>query len=372
MNRKERRRQAKSARKGPAAGPRRGPPPEGLVSSLLLNYAGVSRPVSYEEAAGNIDPQSLERPGAALAAAFSSWRTEKELETQLRDLDRALARQPDNPALHYQRAGLLRDLKRLPEAIAAYRRVQALDPGREDVAHLIAALGGAAAPARASDRYVASLFDAFAESFDQTLVHWLNYRGPEVIRAALDRALAAGAAGGLEARHDIVDLGCGTGLAGPLLKPLARRLDGVDLSPGMLAKAAERRLYDELIEDEICRFLAARPRRYDIAVATDVLVYFGALEEVFAAIASALRPGGLFAFTLEKNDGPAYALRKTGRYAHAGAYVRERAEAAGLLVREESEPVVRHESRQPVPALCYVLEMPPSPQPSPTSWEREK
>ena len=35
---------------------------------------------------------------------------------------------------------------------------------------------------------------------------------------------------------DVLDLGCGTGLCGPLLRPYARALAGVDLSPQMLER----------------------------------------------------------------------------------------------------------------------------------------
>jgi predicted TPR repeat methyltransferase len=37
-----------------------------------------------------------------------------------------------------------------------------------------------------------------------------------------------------------VDLGCGTGLLGPLLRPQVHSLDGVDLSGKMVEKLAER------------------------------------------------------------------------------------------------------------------------------------
>ncbi len=39
----------------------------------------------------------------------------------------------------------------------------------------------------------------------------------------------------------MLDLGCGTGAAGALLRPAATRLVGVDLSANMLAKAARAR-----------------------------------------------------------------------------------------------------------------------------------
>lgn len=53
-----------------------------------------------------------------------------------------------------------------------------------------------------------------------------------------------------------VDLGCGTGLMGPLLRPHTRHLSGVDLSQGMVQKARERGCYDDLSVDELGKYLS--------------------------------------------------------------------------------------------------------------------
>src|SRR6185312_3401290 len=44
----------------------------------------------------------------------------------------------------------------------------------------------------------------------------------------------------------MLDLGCGTGLAGTAFAPLADRLVGVDLSPAMVAQAENKQLYDRV------------------------------------------------------------------------------------------------------------------------------
>ena len=90
---------------------------------------------------------------------------------------------------------------------------------------MIAALsGGGDAPARAADSYVRNLFDATAESFDETLSNWLDYRAPELVAEAVRAELGTGAS-----TLATIDLGCGTGLAAPLLRGMTRRLEGVDL-----------------------------------------------------------------------------------------------------------------------------------------------
>ena len=64
---------------------------------------------------------------------------------------------------------------------------------------------------------------------------------------------------------------------------------------------------------------------FDVIVSADTLVYFGDLGCVVAAAARALRPNGLFIFTLEHAVGAVadinWRLELHGRYSHARAYV---------------------------------------------------
>jgi predicted TPR repeat methyltransferase len=96
--------------------------------------------------------------------------------------------------------------------------------------------------------YVERLFDDYAAEFDQHLVDQLGYCAPQVlVRLVL--------AQGRQAFDDVLDLGCGTGLCGPLLRPHARRLTGLDLSAGMLEVARERAVYDQLLQAELSEHL---------------------------------------------------------------------------------------------------------------------
>jgi predicted TPR repeat methyltransferase len=218
---------------------------------------------------------------------------------------------------------------------------------------MIAALSGEAKPARASDDYVRQEFDAFADRFDATLTNWLDYRAPQLVADAVRAALGPGAV-----TAATIDLGCGTGLAAPLLRPLTRRLEGVDLSPRMLDKARARGGYDALHEGEIGRFLSTRRGQYTLAVACDVFCYFGELAPAFAAVAAALKPGGIFAFTVERHAGEGHALGPSGRYAHADSFVRAAGEAAGLVLAYAAEETLRSELHRPVIGGCYLFRRP--------------
>ncbi len=201
--------------------------------------------------------------------------------------------------------------------------------------------------ARAPDNYIVEYFNGFAETFDKQLTGVLNYRTPEELvnlLAKLERTFP-----------EVLDLGCGTGLAGPLLRALAGTLTGVDLSPKMLEKAAERGVYDRLIEGEIETFLGRQPDRFDLIFATDVLIYFGDLAQLMRGAAKSLRPGGLFAFSIERAITNGYALLPTGRFAHHPSYVEELANG-DFVVLEKVPAAIRLEACQPVEGVLYVLQ----------------
>ncbi|HEX7688475.1 MAG TPA: tetratricopeptide repeat protein [Burkholderiaceae bacterium] len=230
-------------------------------------------------------------------------------------------------------------------AAEIYRAWLAEEPDNEIARHHLAACLGRNTPARASDGYVEQVFDRFAESFDANLAR-LGYRGPELVAEALDAVLPPPAG-----RLVVADLGCGTGLCGPLLRAQARTLVGVDLSQAMLDKAAARGVYDTLHKDELVRFLDARRGAFDILACADTLLYFGDLRDAARAAGQALRPGGRLAFTLEAAAEGApggYVLGTSGRYAHAAAYVRRVMADAGLEVLSMADATLRREAGLPV------------------------
>jgi predicted TPR repeat methyltransferase len=293
-------------------------------------------------------------PGYA-AHVLRSWREFPAAEAALRE---QLEQQPEDKDALRTLLALLRELGRGDEEATLRRQLQerrcrdlGVPESERDavIAYLEAAETGAPPPERSTPAYVTALFDLYAPSFDDSLRGFLAYRAPERLLEAVHAVL--GPRTGLQ----VLDLGCGTGLAGPLLRPLARRLEGVDLSPGMLERARERGVYDALWTGEITAELAAAHTRYDLLVAVDVLVYFGALEPLFAEAARRLAPGGLFALTVEKGSEPGYRLQPSARYAHHLDYVRGCAHAAGLRPVLEREEVLRRQAGQSVVGHVLVL-----------------
>lgn len=248
-----------------------------------------------------------------------------------------LAAHPGHGGLIEALGMALYGLGRVDEATDVYRAWNARDPDHPVPRHMLAACGAVAAPERADDDYIRDLFDRFAHSFDEQLIGHLAYRAPEALIAALDALPARSAL-------DVLDAGCGTGLCGPLLRERARRLVGVDLSPGMIDKAQARGCYDELHVAELTRHLDDASR-YDLVVCADTLVYFGELDTFFAAAHRALRDQGVLAFTLEAlDDASPYHLAPSGRYRHCATYVADALRHAGFDRLDIAPDTLRREA----------------------------
>lgn len=240
-------------------------------------------------------------------------------------------------------------------AMAVCRQWQRHFPGDAEVLHMLAAFGGAESPAIASPDYIRTVFDPFAESFDDNLAR-LGYRAP----AEVARLLSAGLhARGLSRVPRLLDAGCGTGLSGVPLRPLTDWLEGVDLSSGMLAKARQRGVYDALHEGELVEWLGACRDRFDAATCVDTLMYFGDTGPLLAGIASVLLPGGQFVSSSERHEGDdAWRLGPSGRYTHSRAGLENALRRAGFIDIQLEPAHLRHENGLPVPGWLFRASRP--------------
>ena len=265
-------------------------------------------------------------------------------------MQRALALDPEDVYVHSNLGKSLYGMVHMGDrdkAEAIARDWMREFPRNRIARHMGAAVTGDSLPDRANDAYVAQTFDEFADTFEEKLEE-LEYKAPALLAEALKRHVEGE---GLR----ILDAGCGTGLCAPLLAPMARRLEGIDLSEEMLALARKRKLYKRLDKAELTGALASRAGRYDVVVAADVLCYFGALEAVFKAMRKSLKKGGLLALTLETEDLPQpFQLNISGRYAHDGSYVETALTDAGFDIAEQKVETLRTEYAEPVTGLVLV------------------
>ena len=280
-------------------------------------------------------------------------------------------------ALKYGRALLAAE--RLPEAIAELQRALRLDytladarfalgcawleagePDKaleafdhleedEETAPKIAQARAMKALPRSDAGYVRHLFDQFATDYDQRMIGQLGYAAPRILRELTDMVMAG------RDCLTILDLGCGTGLTGAAFEDLADRLDGIDLSPEMIAKARARNLYDHLAVADIETALGLGAADYDLILAADTLVYLGDLAPVFSSAHRRLKPDGFFVFTTESKPGEGFELGPKRRWRHSEAYLRDLAAASGFEVVGLVTCAPRHEANVPVEGFAVAL-----------------
>ncbi len=270
-------------------------------------------------------------------------------EPALVSFERALALDASLTEAWSHRGTLLREMQRLEEAAACFEKAIALGADPQVHAYFLASVRGGAAPQTAPRAYVEYLFDDYAAEFQQHLVGVLHYRA----HALLIQRLADL---GPRRFRSVLDLGCGTGLCGPLIAPLAERVDGVDLSQGMLDQARALGIYTTLVHADVADYLHSASRRDDLVLAADVFIYVGELSRVFAGVARVLQPGGLFCFTVElAAEGQELQLLPSLRYAHSEAYIRQLASAHGFALQTLLRAPLREDQQQPVQGLYVCL-----------------
>ncbi|MCK5296392.1 MAG: tetratricopeptide repeat protein [Alphaproteobacteria bacterium] len=204
---------------------------------------------------------------------------------------------------------------------------------------------------RASNDYLKQTFDAFSEEFDDKLKK-MNYQAPKLLVEQVSKLFKA------NKTLSVLDAGCGTGLCASMLRPFAKKLNGLDISAGMLEKARNLNLYDELIEQELTEHLLENPNRYDLIIASDVLCYFGRLDSIIDAMETALKPDGAVAFTLEyeKDAKKGFQIKPTGRYSHSLEYLESVInETTGFSIVHTSFDTLRMERENSVTGIISVL-----------------
>jgi predicted TPR repeat methyltransferase len=265
-------------------------------------------------------------------------------------LEQAIAGEPKFAPTRRTLALSLHRSGRQNEAIDSLRAWLEVTPDQPDAVHFLAAFTQQNVPERASDDYVRSAFDSLAIRFDEHLRE-LGYRAPELVAAAVTPLLGAA-----DGRLDVLDAGCGTGLCAASLRPYAKTLTGVDLSPAMLERAERRGGYDELVEAELTAYIRARSAQFDVIVSADTLCYFGDLGAFLRAARGALRARGVLAFTVEsaQRSSPPFVLELHGRYAHAADYVQCALADAGFELHTSDLVTLRMEAGQPVAGRVVV------------------
>ena len=270
----------------------------------------------------------------------------------------AISLNPDFADVYGNLGGMLMVQGKLNEALTCFQQQAKLTPESSSIRHLtkhlIASLNGNNTE-RAPAEYIEGIFDSYAEKFDTHLRQTLKYETPEKLVALVTQHSTLP-----DEKWNVLDLGCGTGLAGAAISSFARQLTGVDLSSKMLEKAHARNLYQRLEHlDLLTMMQAEKNSSYDIIIAADVFVYIGKLDKIISEIKRLLCPGGILAFSVEalgafsnketnQDAQREYQLENTGRYSHSINYVSRLAAVNGFLPVEIAATQLRMEQNKPV------------------------
>lgn len=321
----------------------------GLLTRVALGRALVATG-QIERGVEILHEASLIAPNVAeiLLALGEAFLASNNLPGAIGEFQRVARLAPDDPRPRWRIAELWLEAGEPDKAEAEAAVAAELGADPDEIAALHARAKAMRVAERADAGYVRHLFDQFAADYDARMRGRLGYAAPGILRDLAGLLLDP-------ARKDfsVLDLGCGTGLSGIAFKPIAKRLVGVDLSPRMLAKARQLKIYDALIEGDVERPAVAET--FDIVIAADVLVYLGDLDPVFAVARERLTADGLWLFTTERCDDVAFEQGPKRRYRHSADYLRTLAAKHSFDVASLIESVTRYEAGEAVQSWAAAM-----------------
>jgi len=274
----------------------------------------------------------------------------KQPEKALPFLQRAMQVAPEDEHVHLNFGITHKMMNNLILAEDSFKEVIRINPDNNTAKYFLAILMGDNSMTSSPDEYVQELFDGYAETFDDQLIGQLQYKTPELIGDMINKHIDP------SKKYKILDLGCGTGLAGIYLKDISEYLVGIDLSSKMLKKAEARSLYDELITSGIEQYFAAHNFQPEIVVSADVFVYIGDIASIFKAVSESIQDDGLFVFSTEDTqDANEFLLKDSGRFAHNEKYIRSLAESNDFNLVDNEKTIIRYEADEPIHGQVYLL-----------------
>ncbi len=140
-----------------------------------------------------------------------------------------------------------------------------------------------------------AFYRLWADDYEGHMVEELGYCSPRLVAERLTGHL-------VETTAEVLDIGCGTGLTSDhLFERGFRRVDGVDLTPAMLAKAAARGVYRRLIRADLTAPIDLPDACYDAMVSSGTFTCGHVGPEPFDELVRLLRPGGLISFSVHRD-----------------------------------------------------------------------
>jgi len=275
---------------------------------------------------------------------FSQNNIQEALET----LNMLVEKNPTDALLFNMLGGCLASIGQTEMAIANYQKALEFEPEYAIPKHMLNSLTGHTSK-EPPKQYVKNLFDDYAHRFNNALVNNLQYRLPFVIKELILQSNSE-----KSEYQNVIDLGCGTGLAGKDLRYISSNLTGVDISENMISEAKKLDIYDTLIVGDIVEKLNASQDKFDLLAALDVLIYIGDVQSTFKAVHKSCEPDSLFVFSVEIQDENGYSLLKSSRYAHSDEYIMKQSNGLFDLVNSQNIRL-RKEGENWIEGKVYVF-----------------
>ncbi|MDA7437818.1 methyltransferase domain-containing protein [Candidatus Pseudothioglobus singularis] len=270
------------------------------------------------------------------------------IQEALATLKMLVEKNPRDALLFNMLGGCFASIGNSEMAILNYQKALELDSEYAIPKHMLNSLTGHTSKAPPK-QYVKNLFDDYAHRFNDALVNNLQYSLPFIIKELILQSNSE-----KSEYQNVVDLGCGTGLAGKDLRDLSSNLIGVDISENMISEAEKLDVYDTLIIGDIVKRLNEFPDKFDLLIALDVLIYIGDVQSTFKAVHSSCKKDSLFVFSVEIQSENGYSLLKSSRYAHSDEYIMD--QSAELFKLLNSQNVrIRKEGENWIQGKIYVF-----------------
>jgi predicted TPR repeat methyltransferase len=294
-----------------------------------------------------LDPNfALESNNKILSVIY--FFSQGDIQEALKILNILVEKNPKDALLFNMLGGCLVSIGKTDMAIANYQKALEFEPEYAIPKHMLNSLTGYTSK-KPPKQYVKNLFDDYANRFNDALVNNLQYSLPFVIKELILQSNS-----GKSEYQNVIDLGCGTGLAGNDLRDISTNLIGIDISENMVSEAEKLNIYDTLIVGDIVEKLNVSHHKFDLIVALDVLIYIGDVQSIFQAVQNSCKPDSLFVFSVETQAESGYSLLKSSRYAHSDKYIID--QSAGLFKLVNSENVrLRKEGESWIQGKVYVL-----------------
>lgn len=315
------------------------------LAATFIHHARFENALTHYNVLIQDNPENLEYLYNAGVAEMSLGHLEKAKTL----FSKVLKLNPNHSASLTNLANIASRLNQPMDAMKYLERAHEANPSDSSNRFMLDALKGQPRDTGSLD-YAKNLFDNYALFYEKHMVETLNYKTPQHIATMLHQHLNH------LGQETTLDLGCGTGLSGVVLRELSTKLIGVDLSERMLEEAERKGIYDELVQQDIEAYLKNSDDTFSLIVAADVLPYFGDLERFFELAAKKLKESGLLLVTHEISTKNPFCLQSTARFAHHPDYLHTTSSQQGFITRDKGEYIARKHHDKDLPVMLHVFQ----------------